>query len=145
MITAGPTKGHSFTIDQTTLSQVAAAINANPSGAVVRFRHPEQTPEPGKPLPETLGTDVGYLRNARVVGDAVRGDVHLADYAEVLPRLGNVKDYLLRKARSDPAGFGLSAVIAFDLEQITDPSGDCRLAARVSAVQAVDFVAVPAA
>lgn len=145
VITIGPAEGHGFSIDAKTLEQVASLINASPGGVPVRFRHPSQT-DAGGVSPETLGTDVGYLRNARVEGNSVRGDVYLADYAEVLPGLGNAKEYLLRKAKSDPAGFGLSAVIGFELEPQKDGGGNVTgLMARVGAVEAVDFVSRPAA
>lgn len=145
VITIGPAEGHGFNIDATTLDQVATLINANPSGVPVRFKHPAM-PTEDSPQPDALGTDVGYVRNARVEGESVRGDVYLMDYAEVLPGLGNVKDYLLRKAKSDPTGFGLSAVIAFGVEDQSDASGNVTgLVARVSGVDAVDFVSRPAA
>jgi hypothetical protein len=143
-MTIGEADGHGFSLDALSIAQTAELIGAA-GGVKVRFKHPG-IPEAGEPLPDTLGTDVGYVRNARVVGEAVRGDVHLADYAEVLPGLGNVKDYLLRKAKSDPAGFGLSAVIAFDVEEKTDAAGNITaLVARVKHVDAVDFVGKPAA
>lgn len=145
VMTTGPALGHGFEIDATTIKQVADLINAKPNGVPVRFRHPEPAGDDGV-MDDTLGTDVGYVRNARVEGNSVRGDVYLADYAEVLPGLGNAKEYLLRKAKSDPAGFGLSAVIGFDLEERKDGAGNVTgMLARVSVVDAVDFVGKPAA
>jgi hypothetical protein len=147
VMTCGPASGHGFECDATTIQQVADLINAQ-GGVKVRFRHPEPKPdgEGNLIMPDDLGTDVGYIRNARVVGDACRGDIYLADYARNLPSIGNARDYLLDKAKSDPTGFGLSAVIYFDAEVVNDAAGQpASLVARVSAVEAVDFVGKPAA
>jgi hypothetical protein len=149
VMTAMQTRGHGFTIDATTLKQVAALINEQSGGVKVRFKHqplPIKPENDNEPVPDDLGTDVGHLVNARVEGDAVRGDIQLADYAEVLPGLGNVKDYILRKAKSDPTGIGLSAEIFFELEEQTDAAGNViALVARVKEISAVDFVGKPAA
>jgi hypothetical protein len=147
IMTCGPASGHGFECDATTIQQVADLINAQ-RGVKVRFRHPEPKSdgEGNLIMPDDLGTDVGYIRNARVVGDACRGDIYLADYARNLPSIGNARDYLLDKAKSDPTGFGLSAVIYFDAEVVNDAAGQpASLVARVSAVEAVDFVGKPAA
>ncbi len=141
IMTIGQPRGFPWEADATTISQLKAIIDAAPEGLLARFKHP-QPAVAGEPLPETLGTDVGYVKNARIEGDSVRGDVYLGDYAEVLPGLGNVRAYLLAKAKSDPAGMGLSAVIVFRLED----RGDGELpVARLLDAQAVDFVGTPAA
>jgi hypothetical protein len=139
VMTVGPAKGYGWNLDQTSLEQLQALIAGQPNGVPVRFKHPKM-PEAGESAPETLGSEVGYLRNVRIEGNVVRGDVYLADYAAVLPGQGNVREYLLRKAKSDPTGLGLSAVIGFDLEE-----GETGLVARIGAVVAVDFVGDPAA
>lgn len=139
VMTVGPAKGYGWNLDMTSLEQLRALIAEQPNGVPVRFKHPEM-PDPGEAAPETLGSEVGYLRNVRIDGNVVRGDVYLADYAEVLPGQGNVREYLLRKAKGDPTGIGLSAVIGFDLEE-----SETGLVARIGAVVAVDFVGNPAA
>lgn len=146
VMTVGPARGWGWNIDATSLEQTKALIDAaGDKGIKVRFRHPEM-PEEGQPIPDGLGTDVGYLRNARIVGESLRGDVHLQDYAEVLPQLGNVKAYLIRKAKTDPEGMGLSAVIGYEAVPIDDGRGGVsQLVARVYALDAVDFVGKPAA
>lgn len=138
-----PARGHGFSIDRTALQQVHDLIAAK-GGVPVRFKHPREA-EVDDSQYDPLGTDVGYVRNVRIEGDCLRGDVHLMSYAEVLPGLGNVKDYLLRKAKDDPRGFGMSAVIAYDVEETTNALGTVELVARVGAVEAVDFVSDPAA
>ncbi|HEY1190587.1 MAG TPA: hypothetical protein VGE74_23340 [Gemmata sp.] len=144
VMTIGPAKGHGFSIDLRTLEQVRDLVNARPEGVPARFTHPKIDDDGASP--ETLGTDVGYVRNLRIDGACLRGDIHIMPYAEVLPGLGNVKDYLIRKAQTDPLGLGLSAVIGFDVEEAVDAQGNVTaLLARVDAVEAVDFVSNPAA
>lgn len=145
VMTIGEASGHGFSIDAKTLEQVSSLINeAGPAGLKMRFKHPEEN-EDGR-LPDDLGTDVGFIKNARIKGDSVRGDIYLADYASHLPGQGDVRTYLLKKAKSNPDGFGLSAVIGFDPEPVVDAAGELvGLVARVFEVQAVDFVGKPAA
>lgn len=144
VMTIGPALGHGFDIDAVTIQQVATLINESSNGVKVRFKHP--TPRDDGLMPDDLGTDVGYLKNARIEGDSVRGDIHLAEYAKSLPGVGDVWTYLLAKAKSDPAGFGLSAVIGYEAVPQLDGSGNpVGLVARVFYVRAVDFVGTPAA
>jgi hypothetical protein len=147
IMTIGPAAGHGFWIDRQTLEQCRDLINAKPKGAIVRFRHPELKEVDGQYfMPETLGEDVGYvLPTTRLDGDTLRGDVQLGTYAKSLPKLGNVWDYLLAKAKEDPAGMGMSAVIGWDGEEHKDDDGAIRILARVNEVDAVDFVGTPAA
>ena len=145
VMTVGPASGREWEIDRTTIEQLKALIDAQPEGVPMRFRHPELDGET-QTFSETLGTDVGRLKNARIVGDTLRGDVHLGEYAKVLPALGDVWTYLITKAKSDPSGMGLSAVIGFDLETLNGSDGvPEKLVARIGACIAVDFVGKPAA
>lgn len=140
----GPAAGHGFSIDATTLQQVEALGNAAQGPIRVRFKHP-MVDENGQPA-DDLGTVIGYVDGLRVVGDTLRGDVHIEDYAEVMPGLGNVKDYLIRRAKQRPETFGLSAVIYFDAEPVTDAAGNVvDLVARVTALDAIDVVGKGAA
>lgn len=145
VMTVGPALGHGFNIDATTIRQVADLINAaGEPGVVVRYKHPQ--PNPDGTMPDALGTDVGYVRNARVEGDVCRGDVFLAEHASNLPGYGDVRSYLLKKAKNDPKGFGLSAVIGFDAEVQMSATGQPEgIVARVFTLDAVDFVGQPAA
>lgn len=144
VMTAGNADGHGFEIDATTLEQVSSLINRTPEGARSRLTHPESDAS-GKPL-DGLPALVGRLRNARIVNNVVRGDLHLGEYAAELPGKGNVRKFLLTLAKTDPTAFGLSAVIDYDLEPKTDSAGKVvSLVARVFDVLAVDCVERPAA
>lgn len=138
LMTVGPARGHGFSIDPTTLNQVADLINASPEGVKSRFKHPKAD---GEFLPDDLGDVIGRVKNARIDGDTLRGDVHLGDYAAHLPGLGDVRTYLLKRAKSDPSSLGMSAVIGYEPEPVVDSEGNISgLVARVNAVEAVDFV-----
>jgi hypothetical protein len=150
VMTIGPARGWPFSIDAVTLQQTADAINLKPKGVSVRFAHPADIQRGAdgtvKVIPtESLGTDVGYLSNCRVDGDAVRGDIALAEWSSAMPGLGDVRSYLLKKAAADPTGMGLSAMFAYEPETIIDAGGNAVAVARVFDVQGVDFVARPAA
>src|SRR4051794_1966670 len=93
VMNVGEARGHGFLIDAQTLQQVAALINAaGEDGIKVRFRHPKPTDD--GTIPEDLADVIGVVKNGRVTGESLRGDLHLGDYAEVLPGLGDVKTYL---------------------------------------------------
>ncbi len=144
VMTIGPTLGHGFDIDATSIQQVCDLINANPDGVLCRFKHPEV--DSGGYQSDALGTVVGRIKNARIVGDSVRGDVHLGDYAKIVPGLGDVRSYILSLAKDDPAALGLSAVIHYEVDPQTDKDGNpTLLPARIFAVDAVDLVGKPAA
>lgn len=135
----GPAQGHGFSIDGTTLKQVESLGNAVSGGVKVRFQHPKEG-ENGV-MADDLGHVIGYVDNLKVNGETLRGDVHLEDYAEVLPGLGNVREYLLRRAKSRPESFGLSCVIGFDTEVQADDAGQVMaLVARVTHLDAIDVV-----
>ncbi len=135
VMTIGPALGHGFELDQTSLRQLVETIG---DGVQVRFKHPED------PHADSLGTDVGFVRNVRIDGNQVRGDVHLGAWAKSLPGVGDVWTYLLTKAQQAPASFGLSAVIDYEVEPV-QVGGPPRLVARIFGTQAVDFVGKPAA
>lgn len=135
VMTIGPALGHGFELDQTSLQQLVDTIG---EGVQVRFKHPAD------PSADSLGTDVGFVRNVRVDGNQVRGDVHLGAWSKSLPGVGDVWTYLLTKAQKAPATFGLSAVIDYEVEPVS-VGGPPRLMARIYGTEAVDFVGKPAA
>ena len=148
LMTIGATKGHPFHIDQHSLDQLLAILLAKAgNGVPSRFKHPTMREEGGQNyLDDALGTLVGTIRNPRIVGDTLRGDVYLGDYASHLPGLGDVRSYLLKVAKSNPSALGLSAVIEWEPEITYDISGNPTLpAARIYGCNAVDFVETPAA
>ena len=77
---------------------------------------------------------VGRIRNAHVVGDSARGDVHIYAAAAVSPS-GNLKDFLLTLANEDPKAIGLSAIFRPD-KAASRRDG----ALRIALVKSVDFV-----
>ena len=135
VMTIGPALGHGFELDSTSLRQLVETIG---DGVQVRFKHPAD------PHADSLGTDVGTVRNCRIEGNQVRGDVHLGAWAKSLPGIGDAWTYLLTKAQTAPASFGLSAVIDYEVEPVT-AGGPPRLMARIYGTEAVDFVGKPAA
>lgn len=137
IMTIGPATGHGFNIDMTTLRQVEALINKSPRGITCRFDH----------VPVgSLGTDVGIVRNARIEGNSLRGDVFLSDWSADMPRLGNARGYLLKKAASDPTGIGLSVVMTYTTDVLKSSSSEAITpVARVESIYSIDFVEQPAA
>lgn len=145
IMTVGDAAGHGFSLDAESLRQLAALINASDGGVKVRFRHPESRGD--GTTAESLGTQVAHIPpSVRVEGDSLRGDIVFGGYAESVPGLGNVKQYLLKLAAERPRDFGLSAVIGYDAEPVLDATGNpTSIVARINEVQSVDLVEVPAA
>ncbi len=137
VLTLGNAQGHPFIIDATTLQQALVLMQSAPDGVKVRVRHPT-------PAEMAAGVDndptrmIGRLTNPRIVGDSLRADLRLGDYAAKVPGYGDVRGYLLSLAASDPAAFGLSPVIDYEI----DPAS---MAARIRQLIAVDTVGTPAA
>lgn len=129
VITRGEALGHYQWIDAEMLSQVAAAINASDEGAKARFTHPSLSGD-------GLGKFTGRVKNARVDGDVVRGDLHLSASAESTPD-GNLAAYLIRLAQDDPAAFGNS--ISFDPDYQAEVDFMIKHGAEVDEYGYVDF------
>lgn len=108
VITRGEALGHELWIDEHFLEQAVDAINASDKGVKARFTHPDMSGD-------ALGTFVGRVVNARRLGDQVLGDLHLSQAATKAPD-GNLADYLLTLAETDPESFGLSIVFSEDVE-----------------------------
>lgn len=106
-IARGEALGHGLWIDTTFLQQVAGALNA--AGSVKsRFTHPGLSSD-------GLGKYLGRSEGARVEGDVVRSDLHLAQSAHQSPD-GDLAAYVLQLAEEDPAAFGASIVFEHDFE-----------------------------
>lgn len=138
VITAGVTKisgngAQPFDVDATTLQQVADAINSNEIGIKSRMTHPEVAG-----LGDDINLRVGYVRNARVDGEAVRADVHFHDPS------GTAALTLMSIAEQDPKSAGLSLV---DLDAAVEPNdlADTGMVLRVVDIDAIDWVGEPAA
>lgn len=107
VITRGEALGHGVWIDSVMLSQVADAINkAGKSGIKARFTHPGLSSD-------GLGSYLGRFKNAKIDGDIVRADLHFSKSAHNTPD-GNLAEYVMSLAESDPQAFGNSIVFRHD-------------------------------
>lgn len=107
IVTRGEALGHGSWLDGAFLRQVADAINAAPAGIKSRFAHPLLT--------DGIGTFLGRVKNARVDGDVVRGDLNLFATAHDTPD-GDLAGYVMRLAEEDPTAFGLSISFLRDID-----------------------------
>lgn len=104
IITKGEALGHGVWIDDKFLSDVVEAGNALARGVKVRLGHPSFGAD-------AIGSYLGRIKDFRLDGDTVRGDLILSKAAKISPR-GSLFDYVLAMAEEAPDMFGLS--IAFD-------------------------------
>ena len=95
--------GHGVMCDAVTLKQVAAHVN-DTDGIKSRFSHPGA-------CEDSTGKMLGRIRDAKVIGDKVVGDLHLSQSARKSPS-GNLYDYVMARAQEDPASFGMSVVVS---------------------------------
>ena len=137
MITTGTTKVSGdgvdpFDVDLISLGQIVDAINATPIGVKSRITHPELDGV------DDLTCRLGYVRNARLVGNSVRADMffHAPTDPDALRIMGI--------AEVDPGSCGLSIKSeTATIEPLeTTPTG---LVLRVDTLDAVDWVGEPAA
>ncbi|NLF32040.1 MAG: hypothetical protein GX591_14280, partial [Planctomycetes bacterium] len=142
--TAWPRGRDPFEVDETTLSQLAAAINERTGGVVCRCTHPELQEGAFDGYVDPILWLVGRVRNARLVGAGesrqVRADVHLGTYADEGPN-GRLGTRLKALARTAPADCGMSVRAGFVFEE----RGDLPPVGRVAWCSAVDFVGNPGA
>ncbi len=65
--------------------------------------------------PDAIDSYLGRMKNVRLDGDKVRGDLHLADSAFLNPAGGTSRgEYLLARAAEDPSSFGSSLQLRAD-------------------------------
>lgn len=99
-------------------------------GAAVFINHPDRS----KPNVErSLRDKIGFLRNARIEGDAVRADLH---YIKAHPEAGLITEM----AQRNPRMFGLS----HNAEGRMGMQGGKRVVESVESVRSVDLVSNPA-
>ncbi|QNN23520.1 hypothetical protein HED60_14965 [Planctomycetales bacterium ZRK34] len=135
VITAGVACGHNappFLIDETTLQNVADAINLTENGMKSRTIHAEVYGEDG------LKSLAGKIRNARVVGNQVKADFHLGSYADE-----EDARRLMALAKDAPEDAGLSIVIKEGHYEAIE--GEPGIVARIDALYAIDWTGNPAA
>ena len=143
--------GHRLMIDHRTLEQFTELANATKHGLKSRFTHPGLSAD-------GLGKHLGRMRNFRIEGDRVLGDLYLSETAARSPS-GDLRAYVESLAAEDPEAFGMSVVVdgygawqlANGMEQDDDGSGKPADAVgkypvlRVVGAYAVDAVDEPAA
>lgn len=123
VITQGPALGHGMEIDETTLAQVVACAANYKGGVRVNIDHGSG-----------LKNAAGYLRELRVDGDRVRGDLHILESE-------TERNRIFEMAETIPDTFGLS--IAFSGEHEIKPDGV--IYARCHEIYSADLVPEPAA
>jgi len=103
-------------IDDTALEQVMTLGNKGKIGIKSRFGHPNMSSE-------ALGTFVGRAKNFRRDGDIVRADLHFDESAYETPH-GDLADYLMKRAETDPDSFGSSLAFEYELDRFDGYDGD---------------------
>jgi hypothetical protein len=96
----GPARGHGGEIDKTFLLQLVDQANLSKAGIKARFGHPNM-------CSTALGTYLGRFHNYSFNGNAVTADLHLDNSSKTTPN-GNLFDYVLTMAESNPDMFGAS-------------------------------------
>ena len=107
LATVGEARGHRLWLDQETLSQIVA-MGSKETGLKCRFTHPGMSSD-------GLGRHLGRLRDLRIEGEKVLGDLHFAQSAHETPD-GDLADYVMTLTEEDPAAAGLSIVFYHDWE-----------------------------
>ena len=102
----GEAAGHRLLFDQTSLSQLQQLGSSKASGIKSRFTHPDW-------LHDGLGKYLGRVRNFRVEGEKLVGDLLISKSAHSSPA-GDIGQYVLDLAREDPAALGVSVVVDLD-------------------------------
>lgn len=95
--------GHRLMVDTTSLMQFAKLANSKRAGLKSRFTHPGLSAD-------GLGKHLGRMRNFRVTGDKVIGDLHFSEAAAKSPH-GDLRAYVETLAEDDPEAFGMSVVV----------------------------------
>jgi len=150
IVTRGEASGHGYWLDEEFLGQVTTAIEEARFGIKARFTHPGLSGD-------GLGKFLGRVRDARVDGDVVRGDLHFSKTAHDTPD-GDLAAYVMDLAENDPHAFGTSIVFRPDEDAekeharqhrkdgSPDPDNKENLRhARLKTLRAIDAVDSPAA
>jgi len=127
-----------WTVDDTTLQQVADFGNQANNGLKARFSHPNLSDD-------GMGKHLGTWRNFRIEGDAVFADLHFSDAAYNTPH-GDLAGHVLDLAEESPEKFGVSVATKLDEDVMFDNRGPIRDAPmRFTGLHAADVVDEPAA
>ena len=100
VIREGEAKGHNLFINSSFLDEVVRLGNERTAGVKARFGHPNI-------CSTALGTYLGRYKNFNRQGDKVLADLYLDASAKTSPK-GNLYDYVLQLASSNPDMFGAS-------------------------------------
>ena len=132
IVRRGPVKDfRSWEADEVTLDQVVELGNQPNKGHRSRWTH----------SPESTGRHIGRVRNFRIDGDTVRGDLHIAKSAFNSPE-GNFGQYLEDLAVEDPEAIGLSMSVDLSDEMFTESPGATPI--RLAGIKTIDVVGEPA-
>src|SRR5262245_42168337 len=104
VMTQGVVKGWGMLVDQAALVSFLAAARAFPNGVKIKMNHGSG-----------LGSIVGRMRNFRIAGSKLLGDLHLLSNAPLRERV-------LEMATVMPESFGLSVAFSGDPEVIANQS-----------------------
>ena len=106
VITRGEALGHGLWVDAEFLQDVSDHLNASGNGVKSRFTHPGLSSD-------GVGSKLGKLHEAKVIGDQVFADLHFQEAATKTPD-GDLADYVMSLAEETPEDFGLSIVFEHD-------------------------------
>ena len=146
VVTKGITKDERGEFDDEALDKIIEFGDKQKIGIKSRFGHPNMSNT-------ALGTFLGRVRNFKRDGDIVRADLHIDPTAHKTPD-GDLADYVMSLAESDPDAFGSSMVIHWDEEYRREKDGtlskdkngkDLPPFIRVRKLNSVDIVDDPAA
>jgi hypothetical protein len=135
-----------WTVDAKTLDQAFSLSNRSNNGLKARYTHPNMSAD-------GMGSYLGRWKNLRIDGDTLRGDLHIADAAFTSPQ-GDLGNYVMDLAESDPEAFGVSLATKLDnadLQQFQrsndslPPAERAMWPMRFAAIKAGDVVDDPAA
>ena len=137
----GPARGHGGEIDKTFLLQLVEQANLSKAGIKARFGHPNM-------CSTALGTYLGRFHNYSFNGNAVTADLHLDPSSKTSPN-GNLFDYVITMAETNPDMFGASIAFesdAFDTTEIESEGVKKTVNLfRLKELRATDIVDDPAA
>lgn len=134
-----------YKVDETSMNQLVALVNASQTGAKMRFAHPNMSRD-------GMGRHLGRATNARIVTPDdgspryVAIDARLHESASRSPS-GNLAQHVLDMATEAPEDFGLSIAPLLDSEAMNkiEPDEQGLVPIRLKALRAIDFVDEPAA
>lgn len=108
LISRGEALGHGVWADKHFVQQAVDFANKHERGLKSRFKHPSMSAD-------GTGNYLGRFHDARLSSDGTQAyaDLHLDPAAHEAPN-GDLANYVMRLAESDPAAFGMSIVFQYD-------------------------------